>query len=70
VRWLRSDSGRNPLAGIIGAGLFLAALAGLFLVVWAYSRGDRKFRERFLAKQSGPNAGFKKPDDPDFSNLP
>jgi hypothetical protein len=57
VRWLRIDSGRSPLAGAIGGGLFLAALAGLFVAVWFYNRGDRRFRRR---DQRGP----------DFSSLP
>jgi hypothetical protein len=46
IRWLRLESARNPLAGAIGGGLFLVVLAGLFLAVWLYHRGDRKFRQQ------------------------
>ncbi len=40
----------NTLAGAIAGGLFLAALLGIWIAVWRYGRGDKRFRDGTIAK--------------------
>jgi hypothetical protein len=46
--------GRRPIASIVGAGIFLAALAGIWAAAAWYARGDRRFRDSVLASDSSP----------------
>jgi hypothetical protein len=67
----------SPWIGVIAGGLFVVALLGVWLVLWRYSLGDKRFREqviaRRLASDSGSSLNEFQPDTqgtPDFSNLP
>ncbi len=49
--WHRYDPpSRNTLAGAIAGGLFVVALLGIWLAIWRYNRGDRKFHRETLSK--------------------
>jgi hypothetical protein len=68
----------NTVANAIGGALFVLVLLGIWIALWRYSRGDKKFREMTIAKTLAPESGEKiSLDDlgiqadgtPDFSRL-
>lgn len=52
IGWLRPQKTSNSLAGMIMGGLFVAALCGLFLIMWRYNQSDIRFRQRAQALPS------------------
>lgn len=40
----------SPYLGLLGSGLFVLAMAGMWAVAWWYAREDRRFRDRVLAR--------------------
>ncbi len=68
--------GMSPYISVIAGGLFVLTLVGVWIAMWQYSRGDRAFHERAIAKeyaiQSGISLnemGFEAAPDPDFRHL-
>ncbi|MFW6124517.1 MAG: hypothetical protein ACOC46_00095 [Pirellulales bacterium] len=68
--------GMHPMVGLIAGGLFMAALAGIWIAVWRYNRADAAFQKRALAKNyqldqgvSLNELGLEASADPDFSRL-
>ncbi len=66
----------NPYIGAIAGGLFVLTLAGLWIAAWRYSRGDREFHERTIAKEysipsgvSLDEMGLEASPQPDFRHL-
>jgi hypothetical protein len=66
----------SPWVGVIAGGLFVVALLGVWLALWRYSLGDRRFRERVIAKRLAPAPGssldkldLEVEGTPDFTNL-
>jgi len=49
---------RNTTAAAIAGGLFVLALLGIWIGLWHYSRSDRKFHERTIAKTHALDAGL------------
>jgi len=47
----------NPLFGAIAAGLFVAALAGIWWALWQYGRSDKRFHKSTIARQFAPEPG-------------
>ena len=72
----RRESSRNPLVAAIAGGLFILLLVGVWLALWRWGRGDRRFRDRTLSGPLGTGSGVA-PDElrpdaegpPDFSGL-
>jgi len=67
---------RNSFFGIAAAGLFVAALVGIWFSVWRLNRGDEQFHEQTIAKHYQLDAGtsldelgLEAEDKPDFSHL-
>jgi hypothetical protein len=52
---------RNPVTAAVAAGAFVLVLLGVWLALWRYSRGDREFRRKTLAKHLS--------NGPDFSRI-
>jgi len=49
--WHRSEEpATSTLAGMIAGGLFLLALLGVWFALWRNSRGDKRFRDKTIAK--------------------
>lgn len=77
VKWHpRESAGPNPWVGAIAGILFIVALAGVWLAVWGYSRGDKRFHDQTLAKQFAMDSGVSLDElgieangEPDFSGL-
>ena len=44
----------DPFFGLVAGAVFLAVLLIIWLALWYFGRGDRRFRERMLAGQSAP----------------
>ncbi|MHB1035608.1 MAG: hypothetical protein ACYC35_03010 [Pirellulales bacterium] len=61
VWYRRPPAATNPYAAAIAGGLFILALAGLWLVLWRSGRGDRRFRDRFLPGNRAPEPGSSLP---------
>jgi hypothetical protein len=55
--WLRTETKENPYAQGIAAGLFVAAIVGVWLAVWRFNRGDRKFQKQVIDKKFEPQPG-------------
>ncbi len=56
--WIQDEvSSGGTYAGAILVGLFVAGIAVLWLVVWRFSRGDARFRDRALARKHESDAG-------------
>jgi hypothetical protein len=67
---------RNTTAAAVAGGLFVLALLGIWIGLWQYSRSDRKFHERTIAKTHALDAGLSLDEigldaqrKPDFSHL-
>lgn len=75
--WVQGPTApRDSLFGIIAAGLFVAALVGIGIGMWRFTRSDEHFREQTIAKHyeldqgtSLDNLGIEADDKPDFSHL-
>jgi len=72
----RETPADNALVGAIAGGLFVVTLIGIWLALWRYGRGDRKFHRRALAKQFAMDSGISLDEiglqadgKPDFSGL-
>jgi len=72
----RETPADNALIGAIAGGLFVVTLIGIWLALWAYGRGDRKFHRRALARQFAMDSGISLDEiglradgKPDFSGL-
>ncbi len=66
----------NPYIGAIAGGLFVLTLIGVWIATWQYSRGDRQFHQRTIAKEyavpsgvSLDEMGFEATPEPDFRYL-
>jgi len=66
----------NPYLGAIAGGLFVLVLFGVWLALWRYGRGDRRFHDRTIARKYAPAPGVSldalgldAEDAPDFSGL-
>ena len=66
----------HPMVGVTAGGLFLAAIVGIWIVVWRCNRADREFQRVTLAKHyqvaegaSLDQLGIEAADGPDFSAL-
>lgn len=46
---LRTEQEGGAVAGLVGGGLFVLALVGIWAAAWWYARGDRQFRQTTLA---------------------
>lgn len=57
VRLQEESAPGSPYAGLVGGGLFVLALAGIWAAAWWYARGDRAFRRRVLADNYVPPEG-------------
>jgi hypothetical protein len=76
--WRRQQEfATSPWVGVIAGGLFVVALLGVWLALWRYSLGDKRFREQVIAKRLGSDSGsslnelqLDSQGAPDFSNLP
>ena len=77
--WYRQEPpARSTMAGAIGGLLFVLVLLGIWLALWRYSRGDRRFRDETMAKALAPepgepvsldDIGLRADGTPDFSRL-
>jgi len=47
----------NPYLGAIAGGLFVVALLGVWLALWRYSRSDKRFHDKTIARQFAPDSG-------------
>jgi len=47
----------NPYLGAIAGGLFVLVLFGVWLALWRYGRGDRRFHDRTIARKYAPASG-------------
>lgn len=47
----------NPYIGAIAGVLFVLVLFGVWLALWRYGRGDRRFHERTIARKYAPAPG-------------
>jgi len=72
----RQPPARNPATSAVAAAAFVLVLAVIWLALWRYSRRDRDFRRKTLAKHLGgePDAplselGIEASSGPDFSQL-
>lgn len=72
----RQPPERNTTAAAIAGGLFVLALLGIWIGLWYYSRSDRKFHERTIAKTHALDAGLSLDEigldaqgKPDFGHL-
>ncbi len=66
----------NPYIGAVAGGLFVLTLMGVWIAAWQYSRGDREFHQRTIAKEyaipsgiSLDEMGFEAAPEPDFRHL-
>jgi hypothetical protein len=66
----------NPYVGAIAGGLFVLALLGIWLALWRYSRGDKRFHDKTIARQFALDSGVSldamgldADAKPDFSGL-
>jgi len=66
----------NPYFGAIAGGIFVVVLFGLWLALWRYGRGDRRFHQRTIARKYAPAPGasldalgLDADGSPDFSGL-
>ena len=49
--WLdEQPSAGSPYAGLVGSGVFVLAMVGMWAAAWWFARGDRRFRDRVLAR--------------------
>jgi hypothetical protein len=75
VRLVTGQGSGGPSAGLVGGGLFILALAGIWAAAWWYARDDRRFRRQALAPRFSlppgeslndlpPTAGDGRPDLP------
>jgi hypothetical protein len=77
LQWRGGDKpASNPYLGAIAGGLFVVALTGVWLALLRYSRGDKKFREKTIARQFALDSGVSLDEigldvdgNPDFSGL-
>lgn len=77
LRWHPAEKpASNPFLGAIAGGLFVLALLGVWLALWRYSRGDKQFYEKAIAKRFVPESGASLDEiardasaTPDFSGL-
>ena len=73
--WLNEEPARNPWIGPLIGGSFVVLLAGVWLSLWFYGRGDRVFQKEVLSKRrlepekSLDDMGIEASGEPDFSNL-
>ena len=72
----RKKPARSAYLGAIAGGLFVLALLGVWLALWRYSRGDKRFHRETIARQLGPDSGvsldrvgLNADGTPDFSGL-
>jgi hypothetical protein len=48
--WIEQEpAAGNPYTGLVGSGLFVLAMVGMWAAAWWYAREDRRFRDRVLA---------------------
>lgn len=73
---VQSEPATSPYVTAIAVGVFVLALAGVWIGLWLYRRGDVKFERETLAKQfevkegkSLNKIGIESQKDPDFSKL-
>ncbi len=66
----------NPYIGAVAGGLFVLTLVGVWIAAWQYSRGDREFHRRTIAKEYAVPSGvsldemeFEASPEPDFRHL-
>ena len=66
----------NPLIGIVAGGLFALVLAGIWIGLWRYGRGDKAFHDRAIRTARGMDSGISLDEiglstdgTPDFSGL-
>ena len=58
LKWLVYESpAPNWLAGLIAGGLFVAALAGIWIALWRFGRGDKQFHRQTLSKTYAVDSG-------------
>jgi hypothetical protein len=77
VYWTpREKPASNPWVGAIAGGLFVVALLGVWLAIWSYGRGDKRFHDETLARQFAMEEGISLDElgldadgKPDFSGL-
>lgn len=77
LSWRGGDkAASNPYLGAIAGGLFVVALLGVWIALLRYSRGDREFREKTIARQYALDSGVSLDEigldvdgNPDFSGL-
>jgi len=75
--WVESQGPiENALIGAIAGGLFVVTLTCIWLALWAYGRGDKRFREQTLSKSYAMDSGISLNEigldadgTPDFSGL-
>ena len=75
--WLQPPSAApSTFWGLLAGGLFLAALAGIWLWLWRFNRSDEEFHKKVLAKHyaidegvSLDELGIVAEEKPDFSHL-
>ncbi|MBN2476109.1 MAG: hypothetical protein JXB62_15970 [Pirellulales bacterium] len=58
-RWYPQESPvANTTIQAIAGGLFVVVLVGIWLALWRFGRGDRRFHDQTLVKAHGPEAGI------------
>ena len=72
----RQGVSSNPVVGVIAGAVFVLLLLGIWLAMWRYSRGDKRFHDQTLAKQLASDSdvsldelGLDADGTPDFSGL-